>query len=171
MKRVLISVLLEVVTIFYGFPANAISDAYQQYLDNRKSKADAGDSKAEASLGTAYSMGRDLPQNDAEAVKWWRKAAEQGDVRGETMLGTAYMGGKGVIADKVEAAKWFRKAAEQGDPTGKAMFGQVSYLGIGVPQDKPLGMKLMRQAAEQGDPLAMSFLRMHHIPVKVTVGE
>jgi len=40
--------------------------------------AEQGDAKAQYNLGIRYDKGRGVPENDAEAVKWWRKAAEQG---------------------------------------------------------------------------------------------
>lgn len=58
--------------------------------------------------------GRGVPQSDAEAVKWYRKAAEQGYMYGQYNLGGMYEAGLGVPRDDGEAVKWFRKAAEQG---------------------------------------------------------
>jgi TPR repeat protein len=61
-----------------------------------------------------------VPQDDAEALKWWRKAAEQGDATAQTNLGFMYDSfmydiGRGVPQDDAEALKWYRKAAEQGE--------------------------------------------------------
>ena len=55
-----------------------------------------------------------MPEDDREAVKWYRRAAEQGDAGAQTALGTMYLGGKGVPEDDREAVKWYREAAEQG---------------------------------------------------------
>ena len=38
-----------------------------------------GDADAQFNLGFMYDNGRGVAQNDAEAVRWYRKAAEQGD--------------------------------------------------------------------------------------------
>ena len=54
------------------------------------------------------------PQSDAEAVKWYRKAAEQGHAAAQNNLGAMYANGQGVARSDAEAVKWFRKAAEQG---------------------------------------------------------
>ena len=54
-------------------------------------------------------------KNDAEAVKWFRKATEQGFMKGKTLLGMAYFEGKGVKKDEAEGIRWLREAAEQGD--------------------------------------------------------
>ena len=41
--------------------------------------ADRGDVKAQASLGVAYQLGEGVPQNDAQAIYWFRCSAELGD--------------------------------------------------------------------------------------------
>ena len=56
-----------------------------------------------------------MTRDDAEALKWWRKAAEQGDAKAQFNLGVMYDKGQGVMRNYAEAAKWYRKAAEQGD--------------------------------------------------------
>ncbi len=40
--------------------------------------ANQGDPEAQISLGFMYAEGQGVPQDDAEAVRWYRKAAEQG---------------------------------------------------------------------------------------------
>jgi TPR repeat protein len=57
-----------------------------------------------------------VPNDDAEAYKWFRKAAEQGHVDAQHALGWIYAwpSRSGVPMDDVEALKWFGKAAEQG---------------------------------------------------------
>ena len=57
-----------------------------------------------------------MPQDDGEAVAWFRKAAEQGYVDAQCNLGVMYRRGRGVPQDDAEAAAWYRKAAEQGLP-------------------------------------------------------
>ena len=61
-----------------------------------------------------YADGAGVPQDNAEAVKWYRKAADQGHVDAQCNLGKAYYVGLGVLESATEAMKWFRKAAEQG---------------------------------------------------------
>jgi TPR repeat protein len=53
-----------------------------------------------------YAKGRGVPQDDAEAVKWYRKAAEQGDANAQYNLGQGYGDGQGVPQDHAEAVKW-----------------------------------------------------------------
>jgi TPR repeat protein len=56
-----------------------------------------------------------VPQNHAEAVKWYRLAAEQGLLRAQIALAYRYKDGDGVPQNDAEAVKWFRLAAAQGD--------------------------------------------------------
>ena len=56
-----------------------------------------------------------MPQDYAEAGKWYRKSADQGYAQAENNLGILYYYGQGVAKDYTEAAKWYRKAAEGKD--------------------------------------------------------
>jgi TPR repeat protein len=60
-----------------------------------------------------YANGRGVAKNDAEAVKWFRKAADQGYAVGQYNLGIMYANGRGVERNDAEAVKWYKKAAEQ----------------------------------------------------------
>ena len=61
-----------------------------------------------------YAGGIGVPENNAEAFKWFRKAAEQGHAKAQYNLGLMYDKGQGVPQDYAEAVKWYRLAAEQG---------------------------------------------------------
>ena len=54
----------------------------------------AGRCPAQNNLGIMYAYGRGIPQDYAEALKWYRKAAEQGDARAQTNLGVMYANGQ-----------------------------------------------------------------------------
>ena len=54
-------------------------------------------------IGTMYDGGHGVPENDAEAVKWYRMAAEQGDTNVQYSLGLKYGKGEGVLEDYVKA--------------------------------------------------------------------
>ncbi|MDP1730593.1 MAG: tetratricopeptide repeat protein [Devosia sp.] len=76
-----------------------------------------------------------MPENVAEAIRWFRLAAEQGFLGAQTSLAALYDFGLGVTKDHGEAAKWWRMAAEQDDP-GSQVFLSLKYEdGEGVPQD------------------------------------
>ena len=110
----------------------------------------AGDAMAQFHLGVMYHMGEGVPQDDAEAAKWTRRAAEQGHPQAQHNLGVAYHKGDGVPQDFAEAAKWTRRAAEQGHPQAQNNLGVAYADGIGVAEDCAEAAKWFRRAAERG---------------------
>ena len=70
-----------------------------------------------------YDNGDGVPEDNAEAVKWYRKAAEQGDAVAQTNLGAMYAKGEGVPEDYVRALAWFNLAAAQGVEIAKKAKG------------------------------------------------
>jgi len=67
--------------------------------------AEQGDADAQLALGVLYVYGEGVPQDDAEAVKWYRLAAEQGNGPAQYNLGVMYYDGEGVPQDYAEAIK------------------------------------------------------------------
>ena len=63
-----------------------------------------------------YAEGQGVPQDDAKAVKWYRKAAEQGYAKAQLSLGLAYGLGQGVPQDLAQAHMWFNLAASRYPP-------------------------------------------------------
>ena len=55
-----------------------------------------------------------MPQNDTEAVSWYRKAAAQGNAAAQFNLGMMYQNGEGVLKDPVLAYMWFSLSAARG---------------------------------------------------------
>jgi hypothetical protein len=62
-------------------------------------------------IGELYYKGRGVPQDFAEAVKWFRPAAEMGDVSAQYYLGLMYYEGQEVQKDYVQAYKWLNLSA------------------------------------------------------------
>ncbi|MCX7835600.1 MAG: serine/threonine-protein kinase [bacterium] len=114
--------------------------------------------KAQLMMGWMYQEGRGVPQNDAEAVKWYRKATEQGLAAAQSNLGWMYANGRGVPQNDAEAVKWFRKAAEQGHANAQNNLGWMYEQGRGVPRDDKEAVKWYRKAAEQGHAAAQTNL-------------
>src|SRR5260370_35326247 len=92
------------------------ASAKQKVIADLKEMANAGDVKSQVQLGLDYLTGNGVSKDDAEAVKWLRKAADQDNPLGERYLAEMYFKGRDVPADNAEAAKWLRLAAVQGDP-------------------------------------------------------
>ena len=58
---------------------------------------------AQYNLGIMYAKGQGVPQDYAEAVKWYRLAADQGIPTAQNNLGFMYAKGEGVPQDYSEA--------------------------------------------------------------------
>jgi len=52
-----------------------------------------------------------VPQDYAEAAKWYRKAAEQGDANAQSNLGIMYAKGQGLPQNYVLAHMWYNITA------------------------------------------------------------
>ena len=71
-----------------------------------------------------YGNGEGVPEDDVEAVRWYRLAAEQGHASAELNLGLSYEYGTGVPQDYVQAYMWYdisaaRMTGEERDNTVK----------------------------------------------------
>ncbi len=80
-----------------------------------RKRAEMGDVLAQYQLGWRYANGVDVPENDAEAVKWYRKAAEQWHAPAQCNLGMMYFKGEGVPKDLVQSHVWLNIAAAKGN--------------------------------------------------------
>jgi TPR repeat protein len=106
--------------------------------------------EAEAMLGRCYDNGDGVAEDEAEAARWYRKAADRGHSGAQNDLGSCYYNGEGVAEDKAEAARWHRKAADQGHSIAQNNLGDSYYNGEGVAEDKAEAARWYRKAAEQG---------------------
>ena len=113
--------------------------------------AEAGDAAAQTELGERYEDGRDVVQDYAGAVSWFRRAAEQGFAPGQAALGFMYTRGRGVVQDNAEAVRWHRRAAEQGNARAQFNLGNMYRDGRGVARDYQAAVTWFRRAADQGD--------------------
>ncbi len=76
-----------------------------------KNSAEGGDANSQQRLGFLYHSGYGLPQvpqDYAQAAKWYRKAADQGNPHAQYYLGLLYILGLGVPVDKVEGYAYCR---------------------------------------------------------------
>ena len=119
----------------------------EEPLNELLAQAERGDATAQSKLGWKYAKGEGVPQDHAEAVKWFRKAADQGNVAAQINLGVSYAKGEGVPQDYAEAAKWYRKAADQGNGAAQNNLGVMYAQGQGVTQDYMLAYVWFHLAA------------------------
>src|SRR5439155_1122252 len=121
------------------------SDADRKLLADIRAKAEKGDAQSQCELGEVFDLSRlGMAKDDAEAVKWYRKAAEQNNAPAQYDLGVCYYYGQGVAKDYVEGYKWWLLAAAQGDEDAK---NAVSIL----------ENKVSREQIAEGQKLARNF--------------
>ena len=65
-------------------------------------------------MGVKYANGEGVPEDDAQAVSWYREAAAQGLADAQYNLGVMYANGEGAPEDYVRAYAWLNLAAAQG---------------------------------------------------------
>ena len=119
-----VTMLLALVVVLVAAPAWAADSeaGWQSYdrgdyataLKECRPLAEQGDANAQFNLGVMYDMGQGVPQDDTEAVRWYRLAAEQGHAIAQSNLGLMYAQGQGIPQDVVQAHMWVNLAAGQG---------------------------------------------------------
>src|SRR5271165_3664652 len=101
-KRRLLSVIF-VSVLLLGGSALAQSAGQSTFkeraVEDLKQIAYAGDVSSQVRLGVMYLTGDGVARDDAEAVKWLRKAADQDSPLAERYLAEMYFKGRGVPAD------------------------------------------------------------------------
>ena len=85
-----------------------------QALANMRTQAEAGDPLAQFDLGLLYHDGRGVPQDDAEAIEWYERAADRGFGLAQLHLGMIHAArGHGLPPDNLTACMWFILAASR----------------------------------------------------------
>jgi hypothetical protein len=112
--------------------------------------AERGEPEAQFSLGRLYAKGRGTPKNEAEAVRWYLKAAEQGERNASYSLGIMYGMGRGVRQDLIASADWFMRAAQQGHAEAQYAVAVRYATGKGFLRNEVIAARWMYRAAEQG---------------------
>jgi len=120
-------------------------------FERTKELAEQGLAYAQYNLGVMYRIGQGVPQNDTEAVKWYRVAAEQGHFKAQNNLALMYSRGEGVPKNDAEAFKWYRMIAGQGDSVGQYNVGIMYAQGVGVSKSYRKAYAWASMAAAQGD--------------------
>jgi len=150
-NQLLFTVLLLVTAAVFQLRAQQ-NEADGKVLAEIRAGADKGDAKAQYELGRAFFSGTlGVAKDEAEAVKWFRKAAEQNVADAQFSLGVCYANGRGVAEDDAEAVKWFRKAAEQNYARAQYNLGVCYDSGEGVAKDEVEAYKWWLLAAGQGN--------------------
>lgn len=110
---------------------------------------------AQYNRGVMHATGHGQPQNDAEALKWFREAARGGHALAQCNLGILYARGRGVPQDKVLAWVWFHFAAGQGD--GKARANKAVIAASMTPDDLGRARKTALEALQENGLLLLPY--------------
>lgn len=101
-----------------------------EVLQRMRAGADAGDVVAQRGLGALYFEGKLVPQDYAQAARWYLMAAAQDDERALFVLGEMHARGLGVVKDHDEAQRLFVRAAEKDHvPAQNALATLLDYRG------------------------------------------
>ena len=132
--------------------------------------AERGNTGAQWLLGSCCHLGWFVPENDAEAAKWYRHFAERGSAEAQHRLAWCYCD-----SDKTEHVKWLRKAAEQGDEKAQHRLSIILGMGGYLPeeqQDIVEAYKWMRiQAEKEFDGILYSNIKEFMTPEQIQKGE
>ena len=122
--------------------------------------AEAGEPRAQYSLGLTYLRGDGgVERNAALAEKWADKSAEQGNPDAECLMGLLLMGANGRRKDSKAALDWYLRAAERGHSHAQYTIGWMMVNGEGVPVDRARALPWLRKARDQGNDDAADLLR------------
>ena len=135
--------LILILTALLTFQSAAASE-----FDEIKALADQGHADAQYLLGLMYANGEGVPENDAEAVKWFRKAADQGHAAAQFNLGYMYATGEGVPENNIRAYVWLSMAKTQGDVPAASAIGILKA--VMTPQQIADGQALATKCYESG---------------------
>ena len=104
----------------------ALQELYQDALRLCRPLAEQGDPVAQNALAGLYYSGDGVPQDDAEAARWYRFAAEQGHVEAQYNLSLLiYYLGRGAPKDNTQALMWLNLAASQEDKNAQKALARV----------------------------------------------
>ncbi len=134
-----------------------------------KTLAEQGSASAQWQWGLMNYGGHGVPQNQIEALKWFRKAAEQGNADAQEFLGNDYAQGMGVPQDSAEAVKWYLKAAEQGDRGAQIDLASVYVYGkdLGKSQDYVNAYMWLNIAGVKSSDYLLSFAAKKMTPSQI----
>ena len=105
--------LLKVIPLIIVLLTTLACPAFSEDIQMLIKRAKGGNPDDQCSLGNLYNQGKGVPQDYAEAAKWYSKAAEQGHSSAQSMLGYHYALGHGVPRDYLLAYFWFSLSASR----------------------------------------------------------
>jgi uncharacterized protein len=125
--------------------------------------AQSGNAVAQLHLGLLHYHGHGVRENDAQALKWFERAARQGLAAAQFQVGNMYAygladPGSGVDPSRL-AAQWYFEAARQGLADAQYSLGILFLTGTGVQQSAEEAERWIGRAAAQGHADASAYLK------------
>lgn len=124
--------------------------------------ASQGNAIAQYQLGLIHYNGQGVPEDEKQAIHWWKQAAAQGYSNAMYQLGSAYLYGSqasGFVPDPDrEAATWYFQAASKGHAEAQYHLGLLFLAGKGVVENRREAARWLRKAAAQQHPEAKKAL-------------
>jgi len=114
-------------------PADEAFGAYQRglyltALHLALPRAEKGDAAAQTLVAEIYARGLGVPVNQAEAARWYEKAADQGVTEAQFRYGAMLLQGRYVPRDKAKAEKLMKAAADAGNRMAQFNYGQLMMM-------------------------------------------
>ena len=134
----------EVKTVFLEIEKGNYETAFKLSLE----KAKLGNPIAQYIVGSAYSKGVGVTENDKEGFNWIKLAAEKGYSHAQTSLALMYSNSEGVPQDYSMVISWFKKAAEQNDEVAIYHLTTIYGEGLGVEKNYDECMKWINRGAK-----------------------
>lgn len=135
--------------------------------------AKGGDPLAFYEIGARFTEGRGVPENMAEAAKWYQRAADAGVVPAQYRLASMYEKGTGVPRDAAKAKALYLAAAGQGNASAMHNLAVMLASGRDGSPDFAEATKWFAKAAELGIRdsqfnLAVLYARGNGVPQDLT---
>lgn len=110
--------------------------------------AEGGHARHQRLLGLLLSA---TPENQVEALHWFRSAAEAGDRDAQVYFGIALLKGRGTPVNPELGVHWLERAAAGGDDRALDLLGVCHLDGLGRPRDPGAARILFRKACDAGN--------------------
>ena len=124
---------------------------YRMAAENKDSKIQAA---AKNRVGILYERAFGVPQDYAEALKWFQEAAALSNGFAQGNIGDYYFFGIGRARSFPKALRWYRMAAEKNVPLGVNQIGWIYLHGLGVDQNTFEARRWYLKGAMLGSPTA-----------------
>lgn len=123
-----------------------------------KKRIKTDDSKAQHFLGWMYIQGKGVPENLAEGLHWYRKAAESGYVQAQEDIGCILVK-QPPFVNLAEGFYFLKRAADQGSVRAKLALGKALAVDFPELKRQEEGLKILEELDDSADAY---FIRAQH---------